>query len=83
VDSSEGALMPPDYGLVRRTASFQTSAPLHLRLTPDAVLRPRNGFEPFQFYVAAAFGALAESPLPPSPVAVFLDRIQFPLTYNP
>jgi len=41
-----------------------TLAPLSRFLTSDAVPRPRNGFQPFQFYVAAAFGALAETPLP-------------------
>ena len=43
---------------------LQTSPPLPLFLTPDAVPRPRNGFEPLEFYVAAAFRALTETPLP-------------------
>jgi hypothetical protein len=42
----------------------QTSAPLTRFLTPDAVPRPRNCFQPFHFYVAAAFGTLPETPLP-------------------
>jgi hypothetical protein len=48
--------MPSDYGLVRYAAS--ATAPLPRFLTLDAVPHPRNGFQPLQFYVAAAFGAL-------------------------
>jgi len=32
-------------------------------LTLDAVTRPRNRFQPLRFYVTAAFGALAETPV--------------------
>ncbi len=40
-----------------------SSAPLSRFLAPDAVPRPRNGFQPLEFYVAAAFGALSEGSL--------------------
>jgi len=42
----------------------EMSALFPCSLAFDAVPRPRNGFQPFRFYVAAAFGALAETPLP-------------------
>jgi len=53
-----GVLASPPWNMA------QASAPLPLFLTLDAVPSPRNGFEPLQLYVAAAFAALAESPLP-------------------
>jgi hypothetical protein len=33
-------------------------------LAPDAVPRPWNGFQPFRFDIAPAFGALSKTPLP-------------------
>jgi hypothetical protein len=43
-----------------RRWNHQTSALLPCFLTLDAVTRPWNRFQPFRFYVTAAFGALAE-----------------------
>ena len=56
-----GSAFPPD---PKQHPKLQTSALLPRFLTPDAVPRPWNGFQPFHFYVAAALGAFAESPLP-------------------
>src|SRR3989442_1349527 len=53
-------------GVVRTAGgrwNCQTSALVPCFLTLDALTRPRNRLQPLRFYVTAAFGALAETPL--------------------